>query len=300
MRSAVRRPSVSALVAVVIALATTLVAPAAASSDECLPLQELQYVAKSEIARHELDPTFTYFCGATAPAQFKCGCPSTKRCNALLSADNRDFGVCECCAPWVYGVVGGLVVLVLIAIAFCAYACCCRGRWWCDGYHPPIIPQGPKRGNPVVAPAGAPLRDGIFRGYRPIDFDTGLTEEQMALVRRHYEQQQQQLQHGDNQQHRRRRRPGRDRASSVGGSSAGGGGRGPSSPAAAAAVSNESLAESADRDDRPPPPLPPPQNERPSAAAGATGGFDGGIGPSDIPDGIDVQVPVTPPGTASA
>jgi hypothetical protein len=175
-RSSRERYPVMALVARFVTCATwigLLVLAVPTTASDCLPLQELNYIAASEIARHSLDRTAYYFCDPSAPEQFRCTCPTASACASRLSADGRELGECVCCSSWVFGVVGGLSILLILAIAFCTYACWCRGKWWCDGYHPPIAPFMPRRSPPVVIPASRPLASNIFRGFRSGDFDTG-------------------------------------------------------------------------------------------------------------------------------
>jgi hypothetical protein len=151
--------------------ACVLLTPAAGS--ECLPLKELNYVAPTEVERHGLDRSGYYFCDGNAPEQFRCLCPTATVCGSRVSADGRGFGECVCCSTWVYGVIAGLVILLVISIAFCVYACFCRGKWWCDGYHPAIIPFMPRRSPPVVIPGARPLPANLFRGFRSSDFESG-------------------------------------------------------------------------------------------------------------------------------
>lgn len=162
---------------VVARLALLLLAAGVALAAECLPSEELSYIATEEAARHVLKPQDYYFCAPEAPTQFRCQCPTASVCEAFVNADARNLGVCRCCASWVYGLAAALVGMIILAGLFCAYACCCRGQWWCDGYHPAVAPHMPRRGAPVVIPGQLPLPQNVFRGYRSTDFDSGAPPE---------------------------------------------------------------------------------------------------------------------------
>ena len=163
----------TARVSIVHTVLVLLLAAASADASECLPLRELNYVAASEVRRHAFEVRDFYFCANEAPAQFQCTCPTATVCEPYESADGRDFGRCGCCPPWVYGVLAVLCALIVVSFAFCLYACMCRGKWWCDGYHPPIVAYAPHRSRPQMIPAGAALPGNLFRGYRSSDFDAG-------------------------------------------------------------------------------------------------------------------------------
>lgn len=151
--------------------------------NECLPFGELTHIALTEQARHGFISDESYFCGSDPPAQFRCRCSASTVCTPFLSAEGRDFGICGCCTAWVWGILAILGIMGVSLIFFCFYLCCCRGQWWCDGYHPPVAPFLPRRGAPVVIPSSLPLPTGVFRGYRPQDFDSGLTAEDLARAR---------------------------------------------------------------------------------------------------------------------
>ena len=185
-----------------------------ADRPECLALLDLDFVSLEEKQANLLIEDEFYFCAEDAPRQFACKCPSSTVCVERLSARGRDLGLCGCCAIWVYAILGALGAMGLAAVLFCLYLCFCRGEWWCDGYHPPINPFLPKRGAPVVIPGSIPLPNGVFRGYRPAEFDSGLSPEDLARAREAQQRQraaaqaaaQQQQQMREEQREARRRR----------------------------------------------------------------------------------------------
>ena len=196
----------------------TIVVAAAEGGADCLPLRELEFVSKNEKIRNSMTNADVYFCAHTAPQQFYCRCPSSTVCKEFLSADGRDLGQCRCCAGWIYGILGALALMGLGGVSFLIYLMACKGKWWCDGYHPAVTPFLPRRGAPVVIPSSLPLPSGVFRGYKASDFDTGLSAEDLALAREQHQRQRQAAQDLSRQQQllrieqrrRRRQRAGAD------------------------------------------------------------------------------------------
>lgn len=111
-----------------------------------------------------------YFCGPEAPQQFACGCGTAGICVERRDPWGRDVGECGCCPVWVWCVLGVFCLLLLATAFMVLYACCLRGKWWFDGYPEAIQPLLPRRGPPAVVPAGMPLPQTLFRGYRISDF----------------------------------------------------------------------------------------------------------------------------------
>ena len=128
---------------------------------------------------YAVDLNGNYFCASTAPAPLQCTCGSAAVCVEKLDPWDRNIGECACCPGWVYIVLAVFCFFFAIGLGIAFYGCFMRGKWWCDGYPPPIQPLLPKRGPPTVAPASAPnLPANIFRGYRSQDFISG---EELAI-----------------------------------------------------------------------------------------------------------------------
>ena len=184
------RTAVGLLVAATACLPTPVVAQTESSLDdgerpECLVLAELTHISTADKSRHGLLEDEYYFCAPDAPVQFQCQCPPSTVCNTKVTSESppRELGTCTCCALWVYGILAALGAMGFAALLFCSYLCFCRGEWWCDGYHPPVNPFLPRRGAPVVIPGSLPLPNGVFRGFRPAEFDSGLSPEDLARAR---------------------------------------------------------------------------------------------------------------------
>ncbi|KAH9577310.1 hypothetical protein LSM04_002342 [Trypanosoma melophagium] len=106
-----------------------------------------------------------YFCAATAPAQYHCGCSFSNTCLQKNDPWGRNIGVCGCCPWWLTAFFTFFAIFFLLSLAMGVYFWCCRGRWWCDGYPPPVQPLMCRRRPAIVAPAAAPLPPSLFRGY---------------------------------------------------------------------------------------------------------------------------------------
>jgi hypothetical protein len=143
---------------------------------ECPMLQDLDFYNPSELRalNYGLQYDGYYFCAPTAPAQFRCKCSSSTTCFDKYDPWGRNLGECGCCPAWVWGVLSTLVIALLVGTVFCLYACCCRGRWWCDGHPLTIQPVLPRRAAPVVIAANTPIPNSLFRHFRGEHFESGL------------------------------------------------------------------------------------------------------------------------------
>ena len=146
--------------------------PIVVCSQLCPALKDVQQVSITAMtsAGYSVDGSGNYFCSDSAPASLQCSCSSSSICAAKADPWGRDIGMCTCCAQWVYVVLAVFCVLFGILMTIIAYGLCLRGKWWFDGFPPPITVQFPKRGAPTIAPAGASLPVHLFRGYRSQDF----------------------------------------------------------------------------------------------------------------------------------
>lgn len=152
----------------------------AAPLPECRRLKDV--VTIPDFERDGLDEDSLYFCQSDVPLTLRCTCGSASICRDQASGGGRNVGECACCSAWVFFALTVLVVLVVATVGFCVYALCCRGTWWFDGVHSPIFPILPRRSTPQVAPGTLPLPSGIFRGFRSVDFETGVQRNMTATA----------------------------------------------------------------------------------------------------------------------
>jgi hypothetical protein len=151
----------------------------AAGEDLCRRLGEMNGVNEDFMSAmgYGFISDHEYFCGPDAPTQFACSCGAAGVCVERRDPWGRDVGECGCCPAWVWIILGCFCVLLLASVFMIFYACCLRGKWWFDGFPEPIQPLLPRRGPPAVVPAGMPLPQNLFRGYRITDFSSELPPE---------------------------------------------------------------------------------------------------------------------------
>lgn len=153
-------------------LSTLLCVMSCAAVDLCRQLSDLNGVNEEFLnaVGYDVASDGQYFCGVDAPQQLKCSCGAAGICVTQLDPWGRNIGECGCCPLWVWSVLVVFGILLTLSLLVVLYACCCRGKWWFDGYPQPIQPILPRRGPPTVVPAGLPLPQSLFRGYRISDF----------------------------------------------------------------------------------------------------------------------------------
>ncbi|AAZ10895.1 Enriched in surface-labeled proteome protein 11 [Trypanosoma equiperdum] len=147
--------------------------------NRCQPLSSLKGVNRAILNKsgEEYKESDELFCERGAPEQFKCNCGVATTCLSKKDPWGNNIGVCGCCPPWLFLFYTFFTIIVGFAIASAFYICCCRGKWWFDGYPKAIIPAFSRRGPGTVVPAAVPLPPTLFRGYRTTDFvnDTAAT-----------------------------------------------------------------------------------------------------------------------------
>ncbi|ESL10309.1 hypothetical protein TRSC58_01961 [Trypanosoma rangeli SC58] len=121
-----------------------------------------------------------YFCADKAPLQFYCQCGVVSTCMKHEDPWGRNIGVCGCCPWWIIILFVLFCAVVVGSIITVLYVWFCRGKWWWDGYPPPIRFVMCRRGPATVVPATGPLPPNLFRGYRISDFVSGPAEPQLT------------------------------------------------------------------------------------------------------------------------
>lgn len=166
------------ILAILVGIASILLLPqqTAAAEDSCLVLNDITHMDKVVLKslKYNFSNDGYYFCASSAPAQFSCSCGSTQTCTEFKDPYGRDLGECTCCALWVYVLLLLFLGMLGFSLLVAVYGCLCRGKWWCDGYPPPVVPLLARRGAPIVVPGQIPLPSNLFRNYRSRDFDSGL------------------------------------------------------------------------------------------------------------------------------
>nr|CCC90191.1 conserved hypothetical protein [Trypanosoma congolense IL3000] len=145
------------------------------SERRCRALKNLQGINKDLLDPRNYSKSDELFCSSTAPQQFRCFCGVASTCLELKDPWGGDIGKCGCCPPWLILFYAFFLLIGFCAVISTAYICFCRGKWWFDGYPPPVIPAACRRAPPIVAAAAAPLPPTLFRGYQSSDFTSVAT-----------------------------------------------------------------------------------------------------------------------------
>jgi hypothetical protein len=156
----------------VLLLASVSCCFADSANRQCFSLKDYRGLMISVLRSigYDFEPSKSYFCADTAPAAYQCQCAQPTYCAPRVDPWGRDVGECVCCSGWLFAVAGAFGVVGVILAGLVLYKTFLRGKWWCDGFVPPIHVSLPKRGAPMVIPEGTPLQHNVFRGYRSQDF----------------------------------------------------------------------------------------------------------------------------------
>ncbi|EKF33507.1 hypothetical protein MOQ_002630 [Trypanosoma cruzi marinkellei] len=140
--------------------------------ERCRPIETLKGINQEILAlpSGRFYAGYEYFCSDDAPRQLHCQCGVDTICKNKTDAWGRNVGVCACCPWWMIVLFAILSVVAVAAISIALYVWCCRGKWWFDGYPPPVKAIMCRRGAATVVPATGPLPPNLFRGYRTSEF----------------------------------------------------------------------------------------------------------------------------------
>ncbi|RNF04651.1 hypothetical protein TraAM80_04946 [Trypanosoma rangeli] len=164
------------------ALAVLFFSNAVMAIERCRPIANLRGINPRILTM----PTATfyldneYFCADKAPLQFYCQCGVVSICTKHEDPWGRDIGVCGCCPWWIIVLFILFGIVVVASVSTVLYVWFCRGKWWWDGYPPPIRFVMCRRGPSTVVPATGPLPPNLFRGYRISDFVSGSADPQLT------------------------------------------------------------------------------------------------------------------------
>ncbi|RNF24689.1 uncharacterized protein Tco025E_02369 [Trypanosoma conorhini] len=167
-----------------VALVALFFSSVVSASDRCRPIEKLRGINPNILALPNV--TFflgnEYFCAENAPRQFHCQCSVASVCTKQEDPWGRDIGVCSCCPWWMIILFVVLGAVMVASVSTVLYVWCCRGKWWWDGYPPPVKFVMCRRGPATVVPTTGPLPPNLFRGYRISDFVSGAAEPQPTRV----------------------------------------------------------------------------------------------------------------------